>query len=315
MLSDYPGNNISPYAGGDRSARVTNQTVRPLREPYFQLKQSARQNLKSTEVSAGILNLFLISSKFLRTQCIEVELISLVQGKEYVSFATRKRPQMLSRPINKRLFTLDESEVPTQWRTWVKDKEKPPSHSVLYTLATTYGATSDLFDRNNKKGPATYFEFFIGHLFSRTFGVNPTKRAVLPLSNRSVKMTMDFLFMIDKEKPKVHLPVKMSSRERVVQAWAHQRLLDAAYGIGCYKGILVVHSETKLDLTRKEVVEICVPDQWLAYQRYLGKMERIYYFDIPSRYSQLTKDFPEIKIKLISDFFNEKDAIVSGQTD
>ena len=120
---------------------------------------------------------------------------------------------------------------------------------------------------------------------------------------------MDFLF--DLGARKVHVPVKMSTRERVVQAWAHQRLLDSAYGKGEYTGIMVLFSETKLDSRSHEVVEICVPDQWLAYQSLLSKMDRIYYFDLPKRYQDLTDSFPTvIQIKQFGEFFTEKDKVV-----
>jgi hypothetical protein len=169
----------------------------------------------------------------------------------------------------------------------------------------------DLFDRNNKKAPATYFECLVGHLFAKTFEVDATRKASLKAAGHTVRLTMDFLFDLGKGKPKIHLPVKTSTRERVVQAWAHQRILDAAYGVGSYKGLLVVFAETKLDLKAREVVEICVPDQWLAYQALLARMDRIYYFDIPQRYAELAKGNPSIVLKHISEFFLETEAILA----
>ena len=166
-------------------------------------------------------------------------------------------------------------------------------------------------DRQNKKGPATYFECYIGHLFAKSMGVNPTKRVRLPVHDRNVLMTMDFLIDLGASYRKIHLPVKMSTRERVVQAWGHHRLLDAAYGAGAYRGIMVLFSETKLDSRTLEVVEICVPDQWLAYQTFLAHLDRIYYFDIPDRYQTLTNQYPDvIVIKQFGEFFNEREAVL-----
>ena len=105
---------------------------------------------------------------------------------------------------------------------------------------------------------------------------------------------MDFLFDVGFAWPKIHLPVKMSTRERVVQAWAHQRLLDAAFGNDAFRGIMVLFSETKLDSRSLEVVEICVPDQWMAYQSLLAKMDRIYYLDPPDKYYALTARYPDL---------------------
>jgi hypothetical protein len=167
----------------------------------------------------------------------------------------------------------------------------------------------ELFDRQNKKGPATYFECLVGHVFARELGINPEKRALLTVQGQRVRLTMDFLFNAAGG-VKVHLPVKMSTRERVVQAWAHQRILDGAYGVGVYKGIMVLFSETKLDSRSHEVVEICVPDQWLIYQTLLSRIERIYYFDMPERYKTLSREYAEvITIRPFGDFFSERASV------
>lgn len=109
----------------------------------------------------------------------------------------------------------------------------------------------------------------------------------------------------------VHGDILKKFGERVVQAWAHQRLLDSTYGSGSYKRIMVLFSETKLDSRSREVVEICVPDQWLVYQTLLSKMDRIYYFDVPVRYRELTNDFSStIQIKPFYEFLTEIESVV-----
>ncbi len=175
----------------------------------------------------------------------------------------------------------------------------------LYTIALAPCLALELFDLQNKKGPATYFECFVGHLVARAVRTEPRKRALLPIQNRNVQLTMDFIFDVSEE-TSLHLAVKMSTRERVVQAWAHQRLLDCAYGPGRYRGLMVLFGETKLDSRSHEVVEICVPDQWLAYQALLAQMQRIYYFDPPKRYCQLVREFPDlVMLRPFSQFFTE----------
>jgi len=288
----------------------------PLREPYLALTKLAKVDLGGSATSKQLLDLVRISLHFLAVECIPVDLISSVTGKSYFSFALKSNPNLLSRPINKAFFIPSDKTIARQWNQLEARRLTGNSlDRLLYTMAVAYCAGIDLFDRNNKKGPATYFEWLIGHLFARQLGVNPTKKATLPtVGGRSVRMTMDFLFNLGESKPKLHLPVKMSTRERVVQAWSHQRLLDAAFGHAKYRGILVIHSETKLDLQTRQVVEICVPDQWLAYQTLLAKMDRIYYFDIPARYQALTEAFPDvIHIKRFSEFFSEREAVLAAQ--
>lgn len=114
---------------------------------------------------------------------------------------------------------------------------------------------------------------------------------------------MDFLFDLPAESS-IHMAVKMSTRERIVQAWAHQALLNSAFGSGRFRGLMVLFGETKLDSRSLEVVEICVPDQWLAYQALLAPMERIYYFDPPERYRQLAREYPDlVSLQPFAEFF------------
>lgn len=181
---------------------------------------------------------------------------------------------------------------------------------VTYTVAAAYCVAIDLFDRGNKKGPASYFEYYIGHLYAVEIGTNPRTAVTFEVSGKQVRMTMDLLF-VPRDGNKVHVPVKISTRERVVQAWAHQRILDTAYGRGQFKGLLTVFSETKLDLQKREVIEICVPDQWLAYQTHLAIMDRIYYFDVPKRYIELAEEFPIIVLKQFGQFFVEKAEVLA----
>ena len=278
----------------------------PLSAPYIRLKTVASTDLSSSSTGDALISLVSISLQFLADSCSTVSLVSRVPGKQYYSYALKTSLSAISRPVNKALFEPSELIVRRYWTNPNKLTSNQLAR-LAYTMGTAYSVASDLFDRNNKKAPATYFELFIGHIFAREFGQNPTKKATLPLrSGKKVKMTMDFIFDLGPRKAKVHLPVKASTRERVVQAWAHQRMLDAAYGEGVFRAILVVHSETKLDLETHEVIEITVPDQWLAYQTLLAKMERIYYLDVPDRYLRLSKLYPIIQLKQFGDFFLEK---------
>jgi hypothetical protein len=280
-----------------------------LRAEYEEAKSHCGADSKSTGAGEAILSLAMMSLKFLVKKCKPIDLVSRVPGKEYFTF---KKANVIARPANRENFIADPSAIARLWKKWMAEAISPIDFTKLtYTIALAPCLAMELFDRQNKKGPATFFECYIGHLFAKAVGINPTKRVRLPIHGRNVLMTMDFLLDLGKKHRKVHLPVKMSTRERVVQAWAHQRLLDAAYGDGAYRGIMVLFSETKLDSRSLEVVEICVPDQWLAYQSLLAHMDRIYYFDVPVRYQELTDHFPDvITIKQFGDFFNEKEAVL-----
>jgi len=280
-----------------------------LREEYLDAKLQCGVDTKGAKSGEAILALAAVSLEFLLKMCQPIDLVSRVPGKGYFTF---QRGNVIARPANKALFIADLETVVGLWREWLGGTVSPNDFARLtYTVALAPCLAMEIFDRQNKKGPATSFECFIGHVFARAVGVNPTKRVKLPVHGRDVLMTMDFLFDMGAKYRKVHVPVKMSTRERVVQAWAHQRLLNAAYGEDAYRGVMVLFSETKLDSRSLEVVEICVPDQWLAYQSLLAHMDRIYYFDVPVRYQALTEAFPDvIAIKPFGDFFNETEVVL-----
>ena len=279
-----------------------------IREAYQAAKTACRDNWRSPAAGDAVRDLALRSMRFLTSRCTRVGLTSRVPGKEYRAFTYE---DVVSRPVNGCFFVDDCEYVRAEWQNWLDgDIEAEALARMSYTVALAPCLAMELFDRNNKKGPATYFECLIGHIFARELGVNPRKRASFQIAGRNVRLTMDFLFD-GTTGPHLHLPVKMSTRERVVQAWAHQRLLDGAYGDGAYRGIMVLFAETKLDSRSHEVVEICVPDQWLAYQSLLSQIDRIYYFDVPVRYQELTNTHPDlIQIKQFGEFFIEKESVL-----
>lgn len=164
-----------------------------------------------------------MSLRYLRDECETVDLNSQVASKHYFSYVQTANRHALSRPVNRAFFQSDQDVIEHQWRHWAAGEHLNAQEigTLTYTMAMAYCAASDLFDPNNKKGPATYFERLIGHLFAKALGVNPTMQASLLACGRQVRMTMDFLFDLGRNRPKIHLPVKFSTRERVVQAWAH----------------------------------------------------------------------------------------------
>jgi hypothetical protein len=286
-----------------------------LHNAYEAAKRACKSQYCSDATASAIDTLVGISLKFLKEKCKSIDLDSKVPSKSYFSFQSKDGRSQLSRPINLAHFNHDLDQVSKQWTAWRGGKalSHESLRKMIYTVAISPCAAMEVFDKGNKKGPATYFECLIGHVFSEAFGVEPRKKASLPVKGKRVRLTMDLIFDLGDGKPSIHMPVKMSTRERIVQAWAHQRLLDAAFGAKKYKGIMVLFSETKLDSRTHEVVEICVPDQWLAYQALLSKMTRIYYFDIPAKYKALTDSFPDlITIKNFGDFFAEKASVMAG---
>jgi hypothetical protein len=140
-----------------------------LGEPYHQLQTLAVKDVKSEETSDQLLKLALVALDFLNTECVRVDLVSMVKDKKYWAYHKKGTPKLLSRPVNTELWEADEKKISNWWKKWranetlaVKDLAK-----VSYTVAAAYCVAIDLFDRGNKKGPASYFEYYIGQGIDR----------------------------------------------------------------------------------------------------------------------------------------------------
>ncbi|MGH9398143.1 MAG: hypothetical protein ACRD18_14985, partial [Terriglobia bacterium] len=295
-----------------------------LSEKYRSLKSATKQ-IETREFADYLADITEYSLGLLNGTCEEIPLVSLVPGKEYFAFRHRSPSRRAgqassgrtSRPVNRGLFIGDPNELKTILGAFLGANygglTTQRTTQLLYTLAMAFCAANDVAKTGDKKTPATYFEMMIGHIFAREFGVKPGKRVNVPsVEDMSAGLPTDFIFDLGPKQAKFHLPVKLSTRERVIQVWAHQRVLNGIHGEGRFKGILVVLTETKLNLRTSEVVEICLPLQWTVYQRYVARLDRVYYLDVPSRYAMLSSTFPSITVKALGEFFTEKSALISG---
>jgi hypothetical protein len=241
----------------------------------------------------------------------KVDLISKVEGKSYFAFTNGKK---LSRAINTGLYNTD----PANWKKLKKLMEtnaitvanSDSINSTLYTMAISFCAASDINSVGDQKTPGTFFEYFVAYFFTWRVGVQPENRIkILNIDDEIKYLPTDFIFNLGAQKQKYHMPIKTSTRERSIMLWAHQRLIDGVYGNERFMGTPVLLAETKLDSKKREVVEICLPDQWRIYQLYVAKLKRIYYLDVPYAYKNLNSEFPPLAVKQFSDFFWEWDKL------
>jgi len=295
--------------------KATNTVLVSLSKNYELLKKQSAINDAAPATAKALIQLTHASLKFLVSQCNRIPLRSCVPGKSYFSFSQKGKPGKISRAVNKDLFIADA----------IKKLEKAFGNNLsalpfgergrfLYTVAMSYCCASDLLKTGDQKTPATFFECLIGHLFAKVVGVNPrTQVEVLRLEEESSTLPTDFIFDLGTDKPKFHIPVKISTRERVIQVFAHQRVLDGVHGFGKFTGILVCLTETKLDHNKREVIEICLPKQWVLYQRFIAPMKRFYYFDIPKKYAGLTMGDPPMAVMSFAKFFDEANDLIAGK--
>ncbi len=281
---------------------------------YESVTKAAKRDLKGTAVSTALEELVSLSLRFLTDNCSRRPLKSHVPDKTYFAFQPKGNTAKISRPVNEALFNagLTKKHLARVVSANLSGFEPAIRWTVLYSAAMSYCVATDLLKKDDKKTPGTFFEAFVGHLVARTFDLNPTTSIkVLNLDLRT-ELPTDYIFDFGPGKNKIHLPIKTSTRERVVQVWAHQRVLDGVYGVNRFKGLLTCLTETNMQRKTMSVVEVCLPDQWAVYQMFISQLHRVYYFDPPMKYAILATQYPFIQVKLFADFFDEVDRLTKA---
>jgi hypothetical protein len=276
-----------------------------LPELYRNLNLLANADLSSAATNAALREL--ISEALDRVVAAQsVELISKVPGKEYYMAAANGRT---SRAINKALFqpTVPRDELFATIFNTAPPYDAAKLDMYLYTAGMSFPVARDLVMDGDKKSPGTFFECLIGHIVAARYGINPKKQILIPTLDEQVMIPTDFIFELGQNR-RIHLPIKLSTRERVVQVWAHQKLLDGMHGANRFKGVLICLTETNKQ-KNVSVVEVCLPNQWRAYQMYIAQLDRVYYLDLPQKYANLRNTYPHIQVWPLSTFFAEADTL------
>jgi hypothetical protein len=277
-----------------------------LLKKYDILKTCAKRQAYSPIMTSAISELYSECLNFLNAMNHE-NLISQVQNKSYFAFSNGKK---LSRAVNVGLYQ-------PKFQEWENLTEAMKGNDIsaftpktlgdiLYSMAVSFCASVDLIKDGDQKTPGTFFEYFIAYFYSWRVGIEPQKSIqILNMDGKDTKLPTDLIFNSGPDSLKYHVPVKTSSRERSIMLWAHQRLIDGVYGTGRFIGTPVLLAETKTDKEKKEVIEICLPDQWRIYQLHIAKLTRVYYLDMPLIYEKLKKEFPPLIVKPFAEFFFE----------
>ena len=271
---------------------------------YAALATAAKQDLTSKR-TRDALKAIIAESHVQVGNATSSGLTSNVPGKTYRMITLGIRT---SRPVNDALFDLT---VPIQRIFDAADGNVPAMpilDKALYTAGMSYAIAADITKDGDKKSPGTFFEIFVGHLVASVYKTIPDRSVNVPTLGATVSIPTDYVFALPNHR-RLHLPVKMSTRERVIQVWAHQKMLDGMLGVGTFKGMLVCATETNKQ-QNVSVVEVCLPLQWAAYQMYIARLERIYYLDPPDKYIALRQTPPFIQVWPFSKFFTEAQQII-----
>lgn len=215
--------------------------------------------------------------------------LSRCDDKEYSVFDVSGR---LSRPYLSDLYESDPAQFRTDWDSLV-DAAVPGEHRyesrtrqtnrVLYSAITAFCACYDVWKPGSRKTPGTFFEVLLGSILQRILpGYRRESHVILPEQDENV--STDIVFRSASGGPGgLVIPAKITTRERVVQPFAHQRILDSIFGVGTFKSVLVCVSEMQRD-GEDGVNAICVPGTIRLFQMHLASMSGICYLDPPSRY-------------------------------
>lgn len=281
-----------------------------MKKTYEALKKEVNRKPKRDEVDGGSFgercipyfeDLYHAANDEL-SGCDVIALNSKVAGKSYFSYQSGASR---SRPINIELFRTRNDEAFDSFRKILEGNRYQLNSDEItrsvYIVAMTCCAGKDVSSRGDKKTPGTIFEWICAALLKSCLKVDPVR--ALQVLNLDLKgdLPTDFVFDLGEEKPKFHLPVKTSTRERIIQVWAHQRVLDGVYGVGRFLAMPVILTETRLDSKKLEVVEICLPWQWRLYQMHIAVLWNVCYLDIPAAYLDLDKKFPRIPVSTLGD--------------
>lgn len=262
-----------------------------LSRQYKRLKTISLADLAGADVAQLISEMALHACDILRSA--ERVPLKSQTGKNYFSF----RAAQQSRPINAALYADQPSEFERLLRVFQNGFAGSAEGDIIratYSAAYSVFSAHDIYEVG-RKASATFFEILIGHICAQSIGVPPRNKVQIPESGAN--LPTDYIFDPGPKSRKIHLPIKTSTRERAVQAWVHQLVLDRIFGADQYLGVLVVASETKRDSRTGEVIEICVPRQLQMFQARVAKMSRVYYLDPPKAYLDLANDFPRIEVR------------------
>lgn len=183
------------------------------------------------------------------------------------------------------------------------------ANKIIYTSVMSVACCFDLWKSGSRKTPGTFFEIFIAAALKwmipdEIFSKHIPLIDQLESDDESVdpsSVSTDIVIKSKYKNTSVVIPLKITTRERIVQPFAQQRILDSYFGKGVYFSFLACISETQQDKRKRKVNHICVPGTIRLYQKYLSSLSGMYYCDIPERY--LERDLTDIiPVRSMGDF-------------
>jgi hypothetical protein len=211
-----------------------------------------------------------------------------LETKNYSVFAAK---DLLSRPFLPAMLLHKPDEFERRWQELLGklnpttsriDMGEEKVNLILYTAITAVCVCFDLWKPRSRKTPGTFLEVLLGSVLGRLLPRHKRTKFI-PIPEQSESVSTDIVFTNSTATKGIVFPAKITTRERIVQPFAHQRILESVFGKGRYQSILLCVSETQRD-KHSAVNEICVPGTIRLFQSYLACLSGIYYLDPPNRY-------------------------------
>lgn len=221
----------------------------------------------------------------------------------------------ISRPVRPDLFIANKKAFISEYSDFIESLSGRPfrwdqvdierANRVIYTGVMAVACCFDLWQKGSRKTPGTFFEIYMAAVLKIMLPMEYFSKHV-PLTDilhdasidseedDSISEAQDDASSVStdlvigsrgSDRKNIVIPMKITTRERIVQPFAHQRILDSAFGVGAYTSVVVCISETQQDKRKFKVNHICVPGTVKLFQKYLAPIGGIYYCDIPPRYN------------------------------
>ncbi|MCE3011938.1 MAG: type II site-specific deoxyribonuclease [Proteobacteria bacterium] len=240
-------------------------------------------------------------------------------GRPSVAYHVFGSGTSVSRPVRSSIYLADPALFSKNYATLCSKLKSGPkdwgdaeitlANSVVYTAVMAVACCFDLWQRGSRKTPGTVFEILMASLLQQMLpkasfskhiplaalvdadDASPGDRESEEMSEAAAdgddrgSVSTDLVIRATPASALgVVIPLKITTRERIVQPFAHQRILDSAFGAGVFQSLLVCISETQLDENTRSVKQVCVPGTVKLFQKYLAPVAGLYYCDIPQRY-------------------------------
>jgi hypothetical protein len=157
--------------------------------------------------------------------------------KSYSVFVAGKR---VSRPFLPSLFISDPNEFERQWKEVTRRLNSKTANArtkaekinaILYTAINAFAICYDLWKPSSRKTPGTFWEVMMGSVLG-TLLPKHNRGKFVTIPGQEEKVPIDITFTNPATNQTLAFPAKITTRERIVQPAAHQRILDAVFGPG-----------------------------------------------------------------------------------